>query len=270
MRFSMCNEFCKGWDFAWACELAADVGYDGIEIAPFTLSDSVEDITAEQRRELRNTAARHGLEIVGLHWLLVKPEGLHLNSPEPAVRTKTIEYLKAEIDFCADIGGHRMIIGSPKQRDVPAGQTYREVWNRSVGVLRELALHATGPEICLCIEALAPTETNFICTAAEARRLVEAVDRPAFQMMLDVKAMCADEEPIADIIRSSAPYLRHFHANDANLQGPGFGETDFAPIAAALLEVGYDGYVSVEVFDFSAGPQRIARESLLYLKDVFA
>ncbi len=270
MKFSMCNEFCEGWSFAQACKLAADAGYDGIEIAPFTISESVEDLGPDRRREIQRTAADRHLEIVGLHWLLVKPEGLHLNSPDPAVRARTVDYLKAEIDFCADIGGHRITIGSPEQRNIPEGQTYQEVWNRSVSVSRELALHAMGPQICLCIEPLAPDETNFICTAAEARRLVEAVDRAPFRMMLDVKAMSAEEEPMADIIRKSAPYVEHFHANDANLQGPSFGDTDFVPIAAALREVGYDGYVSVEVFDFSAGPERIARESLQYLKDVFA
>ncbi|MCK4374193.1 MAG: sugar phosphate isomerase/epimerase [Candidatus Brocadiae bacterium] len=270
MRFAMCNEFCEGWDFAEVCKLAADAGYDGVEIAPFTLSDSVEEIGPSQRRRLQETAARRGLQIVGLHWLLAKPEGLHLNSPDAQVRARTADYLRAEIDFCADIGGGKMVVGSPKQRNVPPEQTYQEVWERSVAVFGELAQHAAARGVCLCIEPLASRETNFIRTAAEARRLVEAVGRPAFRMMLDVKAMHADEEPIPEIIRKSAPYLEHFHANDANLQGPGFGDTDFVPIAAALREAAYDGYVSVEVFDFAAGPERIARESLQYLKDVFA
>jgi sugar phosphate isomerase/epimerase len=270
VKLSMCNEFCQGWDFAAACELAADAGYDGLEVAPFTLADSVESIGPDERRRLRLTADRHGVEVVGLHWLLVKPDGLHLNSPEPAVRARTAAYLEAEVDFCADIGGHKMIVGSPRQRDVLPGQTYEEVWERSVSLFRELAAHAAGRGVCLCIEPLGPVETNFIAAASEGRRLVEAVSHPAFRMTLDVKAMVADEEPIPDIIRKSAPYLEHFHANDANRQGPGFGDTDYAPIAAALREIGYGGYVSVEVFDFSAGPERIARESLQYLERAFA
>jgi sugar phosphate isomerase/epimerase len=123
--------------------------------------------------------------------------------------------------------------------------------------------------VCICIEPLSPQDTNFIQTAAEARRLVEAVGHPGLRMILDVRAMCADEEPIPEIIRKSAPYLEHVHANDPNLSGPGFGDTDFVPIAAALKEIGYDGYVSVEVFDFSPGSERIARESLRYLIQVF-
>jgi len=266
----MCNEFCQGWDFGRVCRLAHDTGYDGVEVAPFTIADCVLDVSPEERRRLRQTAQAHSLDVVGLHWLLVKPEGLHLNSPDPQVRRRTVDYLRAEVDFCADLGGTRMIIGSPKQRNVPEGETYQQVWERTLTAFRSLAEHAAARGVCLCIEPLGAQETNFIHTAAEARRMVEGVDRPAFRMMLDVKAMCEDEEPIPDIIRHCAAYLEHFHANDENRLGPGFGETDFRPIAAALKEVGYEGYVSVEVFDFSAGPERIATESLRYLREAFA
>ena len=272
MKFAMCNEFCEGWSFDDACRLAADAGYDGIEIAPFTLSDSVEDIAPAERQHLRATAAGHGLEVVGLHWLLAKPEGLHLNSPDPAVRRRTVDYLASEIDFCADLGGSRMIVGSPKQRNVPEHETYDQVWERAVAVFGELAGRAQERRVVLCIEPLTTLETDFITAASDARRLVQAVNQPAFRMMLDVKAMSGDTdgEPMPEIIRKSAEWLAHFHANDANLQGPGFGDVDFRPIAAALRDVGYDGYVSVEVFDFSAGPDRIARESLDYLRTAFA
>lgn len=269
VRFSMCNEFCEGWDFARACRLAAEAGYEGIEIAPFTLSDSVKDITEPERAELRETAARFNLDVVGLHWLLVKPEGLYINHPDDEIRSRTADYLKAEIDFCGDLGGTVMIVGSPKQRNVLESETYEAMWERTLAVFKDLAPYADSRQVTLCIEPLAPSETNFIQTAEEARRLVEEVNHPAFQMMLDVKAMCGDVEPIPQIIHKSAPYLRHFHANDEGLGGPGSGDTDFRPLAAALGEVGYDGWVSVEVFDFSPGPEKIATESIAYLRDVF-
>lgn len=269
VRFAMCNEFCEGWDFSSTCRLAAETGYEGIEIAPFTLSESVEDLSPDERAKLRQIAVEQGLEVVGLHWLLVKPEGLYINHPDRAVRERTAAYLKAEIDFCADLGGGVMVVGSPKQRNVLESDTYDATWDRTVDVFKALAPHAASQGICLCIEPLTGAETNFVNTARAARQLVEAVDHPGFRMMLDVKAMCGDVEPIPDIIRKSAPYLKHFHANDANMGGPGSGDTDFRPIAAVLAEIGYDGFVSVEVFDFSPGPERIAQESLRYLKEVF-
>jgi len=269
VRFAMCNEFCEGWSFRDACRLAAEAGYEGIEIAPFTISDSVEQVDARGREELRSTAESSGLQVVGLHWLLVKPEGLHINHPDPQVRARTAAYLRAEIDFCADLGGTRMIVGSPRQRNILPGDSREAVWERTVALFRELAPHAQERGVCLCIEPLTPKETNFINTAAEARRLVQAVDHPAFRMMLDVKAMCGDVQPIPELIRLAAPYLKHFHANDENLRGPGTGDVDYGPIVEALRSIGYDGWVSVEVFDFSDGPETIARESIRYLRQVF-
>jgi sugar phosphate isomerase/epimerase len=272
MKFAMCNEFCENMGFADVCRLAADVGYEGVEIAPFTLAERVTDLSPARRAELKRTAAANGVQIAGLHWLLVKPEGLHLNSPDPAVRRETIDYLKAEVDFCADLGGQNVILGSPKQRNVPPGQDYGQAWARTVEALHEIGRHAQTRHVTVCIEPLAPAETNFIRSAEEARRMVDDVNTPGLQMMLDVKAMAADAtgRPIPQIIRNSAGYFRHFHANDANLQGPGFGYTDFVPIVEALREVGYDGWVSVEVFDFSPGPETIARRSLEYLEQAFS
>jgi sugar phosphate isomerase/epimerase len=82
--------------------------------------------------------------------------------------------------------------------------------------------------------------------------------------------MCSEAKPIPRIIEDSWPNFGYFHANDKNLKGPGFGEVDFKPIAAALKKVGYDGYVSVEVFNFEEGPEAIASRSFEYLKQTFA
>jgi sugar phosphate isomerase/epimerase len=121
------------------------------------------------------------------------------------------------------------------------------------------------------MEPLGADETNFLASAAEAKQFVQEIDHPGLRMMLDVKAMVhgEDQQPIPDIIRDCAGYFEHFHANDANRNGPGFGDTDYEPIVEALQEVGYDKWVSVEVFDFSFDPDRIARESRRYLQEKF-
>ena len=76
------------------------------------------------------------------------------------------------------------------------------------------------------------------------------------------------DEPLGrpDTIKKYAPYLKHYHANDENLKGPGFGPVNFAPILKALKEIDYDGYVSVEVFDFDMGPVGIAARSFEYMQ----
>ena len=113
----------------------------------------------------------------------------------------------------------------------------------------------------ICLEPLTPKETNFINTCAEAMELIDRLERPNFCLHQDVKAMLGGEtSPIPELIARYAPLVGHFHANDLNLLGPGMGPTDFVPIFAALLRAKYAGWVSVEVFDYSPGCERIARE----------
>jgi sugar phosphate isomerase/epimerase len=104
--------------------------------------------------------------------------------------------------------------------------------------------------VTICFEPLGPTETNFINTAAEALDFVRQIPSLHFQIILDVKAMSSEVTPIPQIIRETWPYFAHFHANDPNMKGPGFGQTDFKPIAAALKEVGYNGVCFSRSFQF--------------------
>ncbi|HVV00041.1 MAG TPA: sugar phosphate isomerase/epimerase [Verrucomicrobiae bacterium] len=269
MKFAICNEIFKGWKLDAIFSHAAQLGYKGVELAPFTIADSVTQVSLKERGQIRDAAERHGIEIVGLHWLLVKPEGLSLNHPDAGIRGRTAEYFAELVNFCADLGGKVLVVGSPKQRNLMAGISREQgaVW--ALETLKPCVEIAESREVAVCLEPLAPAETNFINTAAEAIELVRRADSPALRIILDVKAMCAEAKAIPEIIRESFPYFPHFHANDRNLKGPGFGEVDFVPIAAALREVGYGGWVSVEVFRFEEGPETIAAKSIEYLRRVF-
>jgi sugar phosphate isomerase/epimerase len=270
MKFAICNEIFQGWKIEDIFAHAAKLGYAGVEIAPFTLANAVTDISAGERQRLVEVAARSRIEIAGIHWVLVKPEGLYINHPERSIRERTGQYFCDLVEFCADLGGKVMVVGSPKQRNVMAGVTREQAGDWAAATFREAVARAEQRGVTICFEPLAPAETNFINTAAEALQFVERLNSPRFQIILDVKAMCSEAKPIPQIIRESWPRFAHFHANDKNLKGPGFGEVDFKPIAAALKEVGYQGFVSVEVFDFSEGAEVIASRSLEYLRQVFA
>ena len=266
MRFAVCNELFQGWEHRRVVEFLAATGYDGIELAPFTFADSVEMISREQRREIAATARDAGLAITGLHWLLVKPTGLHLTHPDASVRQKTVDYLRHLIDFCADVGGSTLIFGSPKQRSIAPEISREAGWEMLRAGFAACGGAAQSRGVTLCLEALPADLTNILNTNAEVIEMVNAVAHPNIQMMIDVKSMGAESIAIPENIRACAGRFRHVHANDANLKGPGFGAVDFHPIFAALREVGYDGFVSVEVFDFAEGPETIARESLRYMK----
>ena len=270
MQFGICNEIFKGWKLEDAMSFAAQAGYDAIEIAPFTLANYVTEIPPARRQEIRAQAARAGLVISGIHWVLVQAEGMYLNHPDDAIRARTARYFCDLVDFCADLGGRSIVLGSPKQRQIMDGVAPAQAWAWATATFRDSVQQAERRGVTLCFEPLAPVETNFINTAAEAIRFTEQFASPNFKIILDVKAMCSEAKTIPQIIRESWPHFAYFHANDKNLKGPGFGEVDFRPIAAALKEVGYDGVVSVEVFNFDEGPEAIATRSLDYLKRVFA
>lgn len=269
MRFAICNEIYQGWKLADTLAHAATLGYAGVEIAPFTLANSVSDISAAERQHIRELASRNNITIVGLHWLLVKPEGLYLNHTDAGIRKRTANYFVELVDCCADLGGTIMVVGSPKQRNVMAGVSHQQAWDWTAATFRDAVKRAEDRGVTICFEPLSPAETNFINTAAEAIEFVKPFTSRAFQIILDVKAMCSESKPIPQIIRESTPCFAHFHANDKNLKGPGFGDVDFEPIAAALREVNYNGYVSVEVFKFEEGPEVIAGRSIEYLRRTF-
>ena len=163
-----------------------------------------------------------------------------------------------------------MVVGSPKQRNVMQGVSREQATEWAAVTFRPAVTQAEQRDVTICFEPLAPAETNFINTAADALQFVQRVPSPRFKIILDVKAMCSESKPIPQIIHDSWPHFAHFHANDRNLKGPGFGDVDFKPIAAALKETGYQGYVSVEVFNFDEGAEAIASRSLEYLRRTFA
>ena len=270
MKFAICNEIFRGWTLDRTFSYAAAAGYDAVEIAPFTIADSVTLVSSAERERIRALAQGAGIAISGIHWVLVKPEGLYLNHTDAGIRQRTSQYFCDLVDFCADIGGATMVVGSPKQRNVLPGVSAQQAWDWATETFRPPVARARERGMTICFEPLAPAETNFINTAAEAIQFVRQLNEPHFKIILDVKAMSSEAKPVPQIIRESWPHFAYFHANDANLKGPGFGSVDFGPILAALREVGYGGFVSVEVFDFTEGPETIATQSLAYLKRVCA
>jgi sugar phosphate isomerase/epimerase len=270
MKFAICNETFLDWPFERAFDFAAECGYTGIEIAPFTLASDAAEITAAQRADVARQAKASGLEVVGLHWLLAKSTGYYLTTPDAEVRRRTSEYIKTLARLCRDVGGSRMIFGSPQQRNVLPEVTPEQAMDFAAEVVQQAlrVLEETG--VTLCMEPLAPAEGNFLNTAADAVKLIEKIDHPNCRLILDCKAMSSEAVPIPELIRRHIGLLEHFHANDPNKQGPGFGELDFVPILAALEEVGYQGWVSVEVFDYSPGIERLAKESIENLQQALA
>jgi sugar phosphate isomerase/epimerase len=267
IKFGICSELYTDWHLQEIFAHAAKVGFDGVEVAPFTFCERVTDVPPAERRRMRQAAERAGVEIVGLHWLLVKPKGLHISHPDEAIRVATRDYLIAQVHFCADIGGSLMIFGSPGSRNTMEGLPLESARERAALTFSEVMPAAEDRGVTICFEPLSHEITDFMTTAEQARGFIRQVDHPNFRLILDVRAMSTEEKPTPEIIRESADLLRHVHSNDDNGLGPGMGGQDYDGIAQALRDIGYEGYCSVEIFDFSHQPEEIAARSIAFLRE---
>lgn len=270
MRVSLCNEVLGTMPFDQQCRLAAELGYDGLEIAPFTLSDDPLALTASERKVIRRAVEEAGLAVTGLHWLLVTPKGLSITDTDPAVRRRTREHMQGLCDLCADLGGRYLVHGSPAQRQLPERDIHAAK-GYALEAFRHAARAAEKAGVLYCLEPLSRRETNFVNTVGEAIGVVEGIASSAFRTMIDCSAAgLAEQESVPELIDRWMPtgLISHVQVNDPNRKGPGQGEMIFAPILAALKRHNYAGDLGVEPFIYEPDGPGVAAHSIRYLRDL--
>jgi D-psicose/D-tagatose/L-ribulose 3-epimerase len=267
-RHSICNEAFDKWPFADACQAIRQAGYTGIEIAPFTLAETPGEITAAQRAEYRDTIRSAGLSFAGLHWLMVSPKGLHVTGPDAALRRRSWEHIRALIDLCADLGPDGvMVFGSPNQRASTGGLTREQATGNFIDGLAGVAPHAESRGVKVLVEALPIAQSDVVQTLAEAVAIVEEIGSPAIGTMFDVHNAIDERESHAALVDRYFDFIRHVHVNELDGRHCGAGSYDFTPVLEVLKRRGYTGWISLEAFDFTPGAERLANESLRYLKN---
>lgn len=272
MKLALCNEVLQPMALAAQCEAAARMGYDALEIAPFTLTDEPETLTTATAHQVRATAHSHGLAVSSLHWLLVKPTGLSLVTDDMALRQRTLNLLRRLIDFTAACGARVLVHGSPRQRSPEPGQSVADASARFEAAMAELAPHAAAAGVVYCIEPLGRFETNVINTVAEAAALVDRIGSPAVRTMFDVSAASHSEsEPVHEVLRRflGSGHIAHVQVNDKNRRGPGQGETDQRSVLQALKDMHYAGWVAVEPFEYVPDGPGCARASAQHVREIW-
>lgn len=272
MKLALCNEVLQPLPLASQCEAAERMGYDALEIAPFTLTDEPEVLDSAAAHQVRSTAHSHGLAISSLHWLLVKPAGLSLVSDDKALHRRTLDLLRRLIDFTAACGARVLVHGSPKQRSPGPGQSVADASARFEAAMAELAPHAAAAGVVYCIEPLGRFETPVINTVAEAAAMVDRIGSPAVRTMLDVSAASHNErEPVHEVLRRflASGHIAHVQVNDKNRRGPGQGDTDQRPVLQALKDLHYPGWVAVEPFEYVPDGPGCARASAEHVRDLW-
>ncbi len=268
-RLAVCNEVFEKRDFAESCRLLRNAGWQGIEIAPFTLAENATTLSAARRKELRETMASEGVEFVGLHWLMVGPPGLHVTTPDREVRRKSWKYVTGLVDLCADLGpGGVMVFGSPKQRGTTGGLGRAEATKHFVEGIASVAPRAEERGVTICIEPLPAGQTDVVLTLDEAASIVKQIGSPVVRTMYDSHNAVDETEPHEMLVDRHFELLRHVHVNevDGTYPRPGGGH-DFKPVLQKLRERRYRGWVSMEVFEFSPGAEKIITEAGAYLRE---
>jgi len=271
VRIALCNEVIAPMPFPAQCIYAAKLGYDGLEIAPYTLSDEPHRLGAAQIAAARGAAQDAGIAITGLHWLLLKPAGLSISTRDAAVRKRTLDVMLALIDQCAELGGRYLVHGSPHQRRVDPGETRVAALARAQESFAAVAGRAEKAGVVYCIEALSAEQTPLINTLEEAARIVKEINSPSVRSMLDCSAAGRMErQPLAALVDRWLPQgvIAHVQLNDRNRQGPGQGQQKFAPLFAALRKHHYGGDVAVEPFDYVPDGPGAAARAIGYVRGV--
>lgn len=268
MRFSLCNEVVRDLPFPAQCELAAMLGYQGVELAPFTLGDAPHRLTPAEVAALRRAASDAGIAITSLHWLLVVPAGLSITSGDAATRARTRDVIAALVELAAALGATHLVHGSPAQRALPEGPDRAAARARGIETFAFAGERARDAGVTYCIEPLDRGQTAFVNTIEEAAGIVRAIGNPALRTMLDTCAAAATEaEPLDALIARWLPtgLIAHVHLNDPNKRAPGQGALRFAPVLAALRAQGYAGTAAIEPFEYIPDGPGCAARAIGYL-----
>jgi D-psicose/D-tagatose/L-ribulose 3-epimerase len=269
MLIALCNEVLATMPFERQCEFAAATGYDGLELAPFTLSTPEESWQTADAVRIRRVVESKGLVVTGLHWLLVTPQGLSMTHPDPVVRKRTREIISRLTTLCAELGGRVLIHGSPAQRQIFPGQSKDDALERLKDALGYAAECAARNGVVYCIEPLSRTQTGLINTVSEAAEIVHDIASTSLRTMIDCSSAGVEEkQPIPELIRQWMPtgLIAHIQLNDRNRRGPGQGADRFGPILQALKSSNYQGAVAVEPFDYVPDGPSCAARSIGYIR----
>ncbi len=246
-------------------------GYEAIEIAPFTLAEDPAALPPAKRREYRDIIAAEGLAFAGLHWLMVSPKGLHVTAPDAGLRHRSWLHIRNLIDLCADLGptgegGGVMVFGSPAQRGTTGGSTRARAMERFEQGLSSVADHAVERNVRILVEALPNAQCDVLNTLEEAVTIVRRIGSRGIRTMFDTHNAVDEVEPHQVLVERYLDLISHIHVNEVDGKHCGAGSYDFLPLLRTLKGLNYQGWISLEAFDFSPGPERIASESIRYLQ----
>ena len=240
-------------DLPAACRQAKDLGFDAIEIFP-TGADAVDP------EALRRLLDDQGLALAavgtGAGWVRQR---LHLGLNDVNARWKARDFVRAIIDLAGPLGAPA-IIGSMQGRS-GEGLDRPTALGRLSQALDDLGEYAKQYDVPLIFEPLNRYETDMVNTVEEGLALLGSLSTRNVDLLADLFHMNIEEADIAAALRAGGDRIGHVHFVDSNRRAVGFGHLDIGPIAAALVESGYDGFASAEALPLP-DPDAAARRTI--------
>lgn len=268
MRLALCNKTLNDRPLEVFFALAADAGFDAIEVIPGSLGTPVADADPAMRVQILQVARAMGLEFVAMNSIFEHAPTFNLVTGDSDLRQRSAEELVAVVHLGSHMGVTSIVIGSPRQRRAPAYASFDEATDLFIAELKPAATVAQELGITLCLEPLVPSLTNFMNDTDEGIAVVRRMNHPAVKLVLDVKQIARETRNFESALEIALPWLAHVHVNDANMQAPGEGDTDFLPIIKSLKDVGYGGVMSIEAFSFADDPKVVLTRSRKYLESI--
>lgn len=271
MRTAVCNEMFGAIPFEEQCVLTARHGFQGIELAPYTLAEDPSQIRPARTREIRRIIEEAGLTCAGLHWLLRAPAGLHLTTPDAGMRRRSWQVLSRLVEFSRDVGSPVMILGSGRQRN-SQGVTTAEALRTLQDGLANLASSAYEAGVTVLLEPLRSRVTDVVNTLHEAEAVIAAIGGSGISSIFDFHNTTDETEPWDRLIARHRGIIRHVHLNEVDgyhpslIERPGRARSDFLPAFRALAKEGYVGWVSLEIFHNAEPPQTVLAETRAFLE----
>jgi len=221
-----------------------EYGYDGVEIPIFAPAD------------FPAASIRRGLERAGLECTVsgVLMPGLSILSDDAAVRRTTQTHLEDCVKAVAEVGAGVLVgpLYSPVGY-LPGRRRTEDEWKRAVEAYQALGPVLASHRVTLAVEALNRFETYFLNTVADGAALVSQVGHPNVGLLCDTFHANIEEKDVAAAFRAAGPWIKHVHTCENDRGTPGTGHVDWPGVFAALRDVGYDGWLTIESFGFAVG-----------------
>jgi D-psicose/D-tagatose/L-ribulose 3-epimerase len=179
----------------------------------------------------------------------VIPPDFNLISRERAIRARGVEFLTKCVERTSDLGAQLICGPLYAGLGVMTGRRRsEEEWQWAIEGLRIAARRGTELGITLCIEPLNRFETYFLNTLEDTARLVHDVGEPNLRIHFDTFHANIEERHPSDSLRAIAMDLGHVHISENDRGIPGTGHNDWTGQISALIEIGYDGWLTIESF----------------------